>query len=311
MKKTAFKKIVWFLVTTMLLLSIAPNIFPNYWFIDIFANFKVQYLIFSFLLLVICSISLKRKIIPLILLLIAITWNAFYIVPYYFNSTEAKKTSAQFKISSINLLSTNSETASVKKYLEKENPDILILLEFTPRWEKELSSMLENYSYKQIVAQNDNFGIALLSKFKMKSSVDYFQLNDKPSIIGNITIHQQEFSVIATHPVPPVNQREFTDRNLQLTNIVKRRAQFSENLIIAGDFNNSSFSTHFSNLLKGDLKDSRKGFGLLPSWPANFGILQTTLDHFLVSKNIQVLDRSTGENTGSDHLPITMVVGLE
>jgi endonuclease/exonuclease/phosphatase (EEP) superfamily protein YafD len=91
---------------------------------------------------------------------------------------------------------------------------------------------------------------------------------------------------------------------------LNRRSKLSEKLIIAGDFNTSSFSNHFSKLTNGDLKDSRIGFGLLPTWPANYLMLQTTLDHFLVSKNLEVIERSTGKNIGSDHLPINIIIGV-
>jgi endonuclease/exonuclease/phosphatase (EEP) superfamily protein YafD len=91
---------------------------------------------------------------------------------------------------------------------------------------------------------------------------------------------------------------------------LNRRSKLSEKLIIAGDFNTSSFSNHFSKLTNGDLKDSRIGFGLLPTWPANYLMLQTTLNHFLVSKNLEVIERSTGKNIGSDHLPINIIIGV-
>lgn len=247
----------------------------------------------------------------LILISASILWNCYYIAPYYLTSNNLKTTArSNFKISSINLLSSNSRTDLVKNYIEKENPDILILMEFTPEWNNELVPITKNYQYKQLVPRSDNFGIALLSKFKMKSSIDYFDLNDKPSIVGNITIENEKYSIIATHPIPPISQRTFKNRNKQLSNIINKRSTFSENLIVIGDFNTSSFSNHFDSLLRGDLKDSRIGFGLLTTWPADFEIFQTTLDHCLVSSNLEVLERSKGENIGSDHLPIHIVIGI-
>lgn len=144
----------------------------------------------------------------------------------------------------------------------------------------------------------------------MNSSIDYFELNDKPSIVADLNIGSDQFSLVATHPIPPINQHTFENRNKQLSNILNKRSKFSEKLIIAGDFNTSSFSNHFSKLTNGDLKDSRIGFGLLPTWPANYLMLQTTLDHFLISKNLEVIERSTGKNIGSDHLPISIVIGV-
>jgi hypothetical protein len=46
------------------------------------------------------------------------------------------------------------------------------------------------------------------------------------------------------------------------------------------------------------LKDSRVGFGIFPTWPANYGILQTTGYHFLVLDHLHVIDRPTGPKVG-------------
>ena len=311
MRKYFLRKITWFAIIGILLVSILPNIISNYWLFDIFSNFKLQYFFISFLLIIITGLILKKKIVALILLTISILWNGYYIAPYYITPKKiGSNVKSKIKISSVNLLSSNSRTDLVINYIDKENPDILVLMEFTPEWKNELNPIIEKYKFQQLFPRNDNFGIALLSKIEMKTTIDYFDLNDKPSIIGNMTLNNKKYSIIATHPIPPISQRTFINRNMQLMNIVNDRSKFAENLIIIGDFNTSSFSNHFNSLLKGDLKDSRIGFGLLQTWPANFRLLQTTLDHCLVSSNLNILERTTGENIGSDHLPINIIIGV-
>ncbi|GGW93543.1 endonuclease/exonuclease/phosphatase family protein [Salegentibacter mishustinae] len=310
MKILFLKKLTWILIVGVLFASILPNIISNYWFIDIFSNFKLQYLIISIFLFLISLLFFNKKVLALILLISTILWNGYFIAPYYFSDNTALKSKKQVKISSINLLSSNSEIDLVQNYIFEEDPDILILMEFTPNWQFKLNPIIDNYKYKKLVPRNDNFGIALLSKYEMNSSIDYFELNDKPSIVADLNIGSDQFSLVATHPIPPINQHTFENRNKQLSNILNKRSKFSERLIIAGDFNTSSFSNHFSKLTNGDLKDSRIGFGLLPTWPANYLMLQTTLDHFLISKNLEVIERSTGKNIGSDHLPINIIIGV-
>jgi len=310
MKIKFVKKICWVLLISVLLASLLPHIITNYWLIDIFSNFKMQLLIISILLVIPTLILLRKQVLAVIILGINLLSNLYFIIPYY-TETSIPSTENHLKISSINLLSSNSNKKLTINYIQNEDPDIIILMELTPKWLSALAPVIADYEYKQIVPRNDNFGIALLSKYKMKSSVDYFSLNDKPSIIGKMSILQQEFTVVATHPVPPIGQQSFLNRNTQLSNIVSDIPRFSKNLIIAGDFNTSSFSPHFDSLLKQNLKDSRIGFGLLPTWPADYKVLQTTLDHFVISKHLQVTKRATGPDIGSDHLPITMTIGLK
>lgn len=309
MKISFLNKLIWISIITILLVSILPNIISSYWLLDIFSNFKLQYLFISIGLFLLVLISFKKKLSAIILLLIAIIWNSYFIVPYFFQTNNSPHTK-EIKIISVNLLSSNSKENLVLNYITKEDPDILILMELTPKWEEKLKTIINKFEYREIVPRIDNFGIAVLSKYKMDSNIDYFNLNDKPSIVSNFELNNQILSVIATHPIPPINQVTFERRNKQLTNIIQDRNKFSDNLIIAGDFNTSSFSNHFNKLVNGDLMDSRIGFGLLPTWPADYEILQTTLDHFLVSKNLKVIDRKTGPNIGSDHLPINIVIGI-
>ncbi len=312
MKISIIKKLCWLLIIGVSSVSILPNIFFNYWFVDIFSNFRIQYLVISISLLLVSLFIFKKKMPAVLILLVIVFWNSYYIVPYYIKSDSLQfGAENELKISSINLLSSNHRIDLVTDYIRNEDPEVIILMEFTPEWEQELQPILEEYQFKQLVPRTDNFGIALLSKYQMKSSIDYFDLNNKPSIIGDLKIKNEVMTIIATHPIPPIGQAAFENRNKQLINIINRRSQYSENLIIGGDFNTSSFSNHFDKLLQNDLKDSRLGFGLLPTWPANFGILQTTLDHFIISKSLKVIKRSTGANIGSDHLPINIVIGIK
>ncbi len=308
-KYRCLHKFVWLCIILLLIFSIIPNLIPEYWFTDIFSNFKFQYLVVSILCFVIVVFLFKRKWLAMLVLVISIGWNSYYILPYYFiNKNETIKVEQELKISSINLLSSNSEVSLVERYIQQENPDVIILMEFTSQWQSLLNTTIQNYPHHHLVPREDNFGIAVLSKHPLDSKTDYFGLNQKPSIVSELKLNNKSLTLIATHPVPPLGKHAFELRKKQMDYLIQNRSKFSDELVILGDFNNSSFSNYFQDLLQTDLKDSRLGFGLLPTWPANFSILQTTLDHCLVSKNINVIDRAVGENIGSDHFPISVTI---
>ena len=311
MKKSYLTRTLWIGIVTIFILSVLPNIFSAYWMIDIFAHFKVQYSFVALLLLILVILFFRKKIIALILLIVSLAWNIAFIYPYYLNSNHNETSkNIDLKISSINLLSSNTDFLTVRNHILKESPDILILMEFNTVWEKQLQPIFKNYRYKKLLPGPDNFGIALLSKIEMKSAAVDFGSTSKPSIVGDFVINKKSVTIIATHPVPPISQQAFENRNKQLQYVVNHRSNFAKHLIVVGDFNTSSFSNQFNRLTENDLKDSRIGFGLLPTWPANFFPLQTTLDHCLISENINVITRSAGENVGSDHLPISIELHL-
>ena len=309
-KIASVKKLLWLFIVGVVFFSIVPNLFSGYWLLDVFSNFKLQYAVTSFVLLICSLFVFRRKSLALIILSISLLLNAYYIVPYYLKSSAKVDIKKELKLVSINLLSSNTDIDLVKKYILEEDPDALVLMELTPAWEAQLNTITINSKYKKLVARTDNFGIAILTKYPMKSSVEYFAESTKPSIVADLKIENEKLTLVASHPVPPLGQDAFESRNQQLLSIIKNKDRFSKHLVIAGDFNTSSFSNHFRKLTSGDLKDSRIGFGLLPTWPADYPLLQTTLDHILVSEQIKVIERSTGPSIGSDHLPISIKIGI-
>ncbi|MFS8120585.1 MAG: endonuclease/exonuclease/phosphatase family protein [Microcoleus sp.] len=72
-----------------------------------------------------------------------------------------------------------------------------------------------------------------------------------------------------------------------------------------GDFTTTMWSPFYKNMVKtGKLHNARSGFGILPTWPTFMPPGYIPIDHFLVSKEIGVLNIHTGPKVGSDHLPL-------
>ncbi len=311
MKSKFIRNFLFVILCSIAIFTLLPTLFPNTWWVDLMTHFRVQYLIILNLTLVLFAVFHRKKM-PLIILVFLIIWNAKYVVPLYSSSAKISNNSKEIlSILSINLLSSNTNAQEVHALIKEKDPDILVFMELTPRWDNDLNSIYQLYPYKSSEVRRDNFGIAMLSKIKMESSVTYFEENIKPSIIGNLLYSNEPLTIVATHPVPPISSETFKLRNAQLEDLASRRSSFSENFILIGDLNTSSFSSHFKGLLlQSDLKDSRNGFGLGTTWPANFYPLRTTLDHCLVSKGLDVIAQSPLRDIGSDHLPIYLEIGI-
>ena len=52
------------------------------------------------------------------------------------------------------------------------------------------------------------------------------------------------------------------------------------------------------------LRDSSRGMGLQPTWPADIPLLWIPIDHCLYSDGIEIRGRRTGPDVGSDHFPL-------
>jgi len=307
------KKIIYYTAGIISMVTMVCSILSCFgemsWFLDLFTHFKLQY----FLTLVVMGgiVSLKNMKWGLILLPF-IFLNGVDIMSIHFGGQKNIDLVKTTKIMSINLLSSNTQFEAVADYISSKEPDILILQEITSNWKSMLEQNLQQYSTRLVILREDNFGIAVYSKVDMIDLTEmYYQDNRLPSISGNFFMGDTQVSLIATHPLPPIGYENAKKRNAQLYDLSSHVIELDTEVIVVGDLNTSSFSSHFKHLLKAaNLVDSRKGFGLLPSWPTYFYLLKTTLDHCLVSSGIQVKSREVGQDIGSDHLPIFVELGI-
>lgn len=311
MKSSLLLKVYWLILLSLAFFTVFPSLFPDIWFVDLFAHFRVQYLIILLLLLLLLF-KFKNRLFPFLLIISLLAWNIFYIIPLYFSPLNTSEIiNDELSILSINLLSSNSNYSEVVDLIKQKDPDIILLMELTPNWNSRLNDVFEQYQFNEREPRNDNFGIALLSKKEFTTSIIYFENSSKPSIIANLKFNNKPLTVLATHPVPPISSEMFNSRNSQLKDIARKRHDFSDNFILIGDLNTSSFSTHFRELLTlGELTDSRNGFGISTTWPADFFLLRTTLDHCLLGGDLKVITQGTERNIGSDHLPIFLKIGI-
>jgi endonuclease/exonuclease/phosphatase (EEP) superfamily protein YafD len=239
--------------------------------------------------------------------------NLLPVAELYFNKQSTISIDETFKLISFNVLDTNSNKQEVLNYFLEENPDLLVINEYTPQWDKALDTLKKIYSSYQAIPLDGHFGIAVFSKYESRYRQVYYAMNAVPSIEAKFAFNGDSIRLIATHPTPPVTPFDWEARNYQFEEITKERiGSIEENFIIAGDLNISSFSKPFKDLLEITFtRDTRLGYGLQPTWPTGNKLFYITLDHCLVSDQIVVKNRESGPYLGSDHLPIEVVLSLK
>ena len=78
-------------------------------------------------------------------------------------------------------------------------------------------------------------------------------------------------------------------------------------VLLLGDMNLTPWSPAFADLLQQTgLRDGRLGFGLLPTWPARWGVLGIPIDHALISPAVTIHQMEIGRDVGSDHRPLVI-----
>ena len=208
-----------------------------------------------------------------------------------------------WRLASLNLLSQNHNHEAVGAWLNETQPAVVIALEVTPAWARQF----EHYPQRIVVPRDDNFGIGLWSQFPITRS----RILELPGGIPVLSVTVEcspgrECTLLAIHPVPPVNASLARLREQQFLTLSQWIGETNGPLIVAGDFNATSWSPLFARLSSSrPLSDSRTGFGIQPTWaPIGPPALGIPIDHVLVSPGLTVRDRRVGGDIGSDHLPV-------
>jgi endonuclease/exonuclease/phosphatase (EEP) superfamily protein YafD len=194
--------------------------------------------------------------------------------------------------------------ASINKY----RPALLVLEEVNERWLYELARLRGDFPHAIEQPRDDNFGIALFSRIPLNSNkIVYLGGTEAPSITAQLDVGGRRLTVLGTHPLPPGNSENFRLRNEQLSDAARFVRSQTSCVVVLGDLNATPWSYYFQRFLKeSGLTDSSKGRGLHTTWPAGLNPLRIPIDHCLVSPEIGVVNRMTGNNVGSDHLPIVV-----
>ncbi|MBS2006145.1 MAG: endonuclease/exonuclease/phosphatase family protein [Cyanobacteria bacterium SZAS TMP-1] len=284
---------------------------------DLFVQFRVQMAAALIIMVVFLAATYKVKPSPRLLaaVVVALILNVVSVAATTMSFSAAgplppgavEKSAPGLSLLQYNVHSSNKKYDQLIEYAGRVKPDILCLEEVTPAWVAGLTPLRKNYPYEVTRARDDNFGIAIFSRYPLKdAAILSLGKAGLPSAFARVELRGKVYSIVATHPLPPVTGESYNLRNDQY----KALADFAKKdtgagFILAGDFNCVPWSAHFMSLLSASsLKDSRAGFGLGESWPVNCFVLRIPIDNVLVAKNIRVRVRRVEPDLGSDHLPV-------
>jgi len=287
------------LATLLALLS------PWFWWADNLTHFRGQYCLLLLLPLLVWVRKHAWK--PALAGLIALGWNAAFLTPLYWpQAPPADHTRATLTILLSNVLTQNHTPERVVAYLRQTDADVVLLQEIDEAWVTRLKPWSIRYPHRMEYAQPDNFGIGLYSRQELLHR-RFDPLDEKTTPTIGIRFHFDGLDVqlLAIHTLPPVSPSYWSTRNQQLESIGRWCRGAAGTGMVVGDLNITPFSPFFTKLMQeGGLTHARRGFGLIPTWPANGPAFWIPLDTVLVQEQLRVVGIHRGPDVGSDHHPI-------
>ena len=278
-----------------------------WWFFDLFSHFRVQYFLGLSAVAVVLIFRHRYKI-PALFGVLAIA-NLCTIVPLYFGrDPHPNEVSRSYRSLLMNVNTESGVPGKVAQTIKQLDPDFLALEEVNDQWLSTLSATLAAYPYSRTMPREDNFGIAIYSKYPVvRGEIRQVGKADIPSAIAELQLPDGLLTVIATHPLPPGGRENARLRDDHLARLPELVKQANSPVLMLGDLNATPWCSHFKRLLReAGLRDSSQGRGVLGTWPTYFPVFLIPIDHCLHTAGIHVTSRATRPNVGSDHYPVVV-----
>lgn len=204
-------------------------------------------------------------------------------------------------------------------FINSKEPDILCIQEFHPSLKKGLKYP---YEYIKISNENNHFGHAIFSKYKIINSgslnfsktgnnaifADIVRNNDTVRVYNihleslNLNPKEDYFTQENSEKFKTRVQKAFKIQANQVSLILLHQEKISYKSIICGDFNNTAFSYIYHQLRTGKndaFEVAGKGFGRTFDYK-----LPVRIDYILTDNRIEVNNFKTYDVKFSDHFPI-------
>lgn len=276
------------------------------WWLNLFSHFIPHYLALQMMILIGLLLLRGPQLVLRLMVLGMTSLPNLLLVADYQIPDKALKSELGFKLLHLNVYAPNTRYHDIAAMIRAYDPDVVDLMEYTEDSRKglEATGVFKSYAYRFTGQAH----LGLYSRLPLKQTELVFigpeRVANFAQLRTRIQLKSEQVTLILAHPQIPFG-KHYTHQSLHFSTWIQERDSYGSNLIIAGDLNTTPWSPHFRQLIRQTkLRDSQKGFGLQPSWPAWAPWLGIPIDHVLLSQRLHILQRKVGPDVGSDHLPV-------
>ncbi|MCB9845017.1 MAG: endonuclease/exonuclease/phosphatase family protein [Phycisphaeraceae bacterium] len=227
---------------------------------------------------------------------------------------EAEPIEQPLRVMSFNVLAINRNHDAVAREIVRQDPDVLLILECTPRWESELCERLgDSYPHRQTIWWNDRFGMMLLSRRRFDSTRVLGRFG-RPCVRAEIGSGNGAIVLYGVHYPHPVTPKRVHAAWQMFADTLELAADETLPVVIMGDCNFGSTSPQTPALARAGFRDAQAicGQGLGMTWSARgpFSLLPgARIDHIFIGQGLACSGAWTGRASGSDHRPVIADIG--
>lgn len=218
---------------------------------------------------------------------------------------------SQIKLLSANVLMENTRKSDLVGIIDREDPDILFLMETDQGWLDGVQSCLDRYPTVVTYPLDNHYGLIFATRLTAPSAEVVFLSEDNtPTLRAELLGSDGTgFNFIGLHPRPPVPGNDTVLRDRQIKEAAKLTGNANWPTVCMGDFNDVAWSwtsRRFKNY--GGFLEPRVGRGMFPTFHAQYPILGVPIDQLYVTPGIGLVSFGRLEEFGSDHYPVSAVI---
>ena len=246
--------------------------------------------------------------------------NLALILPLFFAPSDkvSQVKDTPLRVIHINLDRHNLDTTPAIDYINKQDADLIFLQELTSKWLADLKSNLSRYQIVTSLPKENSQGVAMLVPIQPSSKIAIIATqiihlptySERPLIETTWRWEDRDVVILSLSFIRPRNSSTSAFQKIEFNAVadwsLNQEKEKKHEVIIIGDLNSTPWSSRFREFLyQTNLINSQRGFGLQPTWLAGLpSLLTIPIDHCFHSKSIVTVNRGTGANIGSDHLPV-------
>ena len=219
-----------------------------------------------------------------------------------------------FTVLGLNVYQHNRNYAATRAMIEREQPDILLLMETDQPWIDALTPTLSSYPARLLRPIDNTYGLVFASRLPVTfMRTENITDRDTPTVYARLSTRSgQPFDYVGLHPRPPLPGQDTTLRDRKIEHAALRIADNHVPAIAMGDFNDVAWS-RTTQLFKqvGGYLDPRIGRGSYPTFPSSIAPIGWPLDQMFVSRSFTFRSLRVLEDVSSDHRPLWVELCLK
>jgi len=231
------------------------------------------------------------------------------------STASASPPAANLRVMTANLYFGSREHAALIDEILDENPDLLLLQEYTFDWHDAMRrGIAERYPYRLVHPAEGAFGAAIYSKVPLvnpeRAPGDALQ-DRSPYLQAILRIGHRDIAVYNVHLVPPAwfNRTLMPQQFCQLRDDLARETR---PMIVGGDFNFTRGSAMDHQIRSLGLQESFaiSGWGRGTTFKVPW-LPDIAIDHIYTSSGLEPVQCRIGQGRASDHRPIILDLHID